>query len=112
LDTHQIAPAELLAQIAAGTPPAILDVRSQSEFRRGHLPGAAHAPFWRVARCARDLALEPADPVVVYCGHGPRAGLAAAVLRRVGFSNIRLLAGHWSKWYAAGLPSVSGPEAG
>ena len=43
------------------------------------------------------------DPVVVYCGHGPRAWMAGAVLRRHGFTNVSYLAGHFSKWRSGGL---------
>ena len=93
----------LLAQIEAGIAPTILDVRSQREFARGHVPGALHIPFWSVLTRMSEVATSPADPVVVYCGHGPRAYFAGAVLRASGFRRVMYLEGHMLKWRQAGL---------
>ncbi len=99
---------ELLAQIGSGTAPKVLDVRSGLEYRRGHVEGAQHIPFWTLPARLGDVEAANHDPVVVYCGHGPRAALAASVLRAGGFQNVTLLEGHWSGWTAAGLPEVKG----
>ena len=100
---QEIGPAELLALIDRGTAPLVLDVRSRAEFARGHVPGARHVPFWR-AQLDADAASDRDQPIVVYCGHGPRAAFAARALRRQGFSHVRLLRGHWSKWQRAKGP--------
>jgi rhodanese-related sulfurtransferase len=98
----------LLAEIDAGTAPAVLDVRSHSEFVRGHVPGALHVPFWKLPTRASDLRVSPAAPVVVYCGHGPRAYVAGAVLRALGFRRVLYLAGHMSRWKRDGLREETG----
>ena len=91
-----IQPADLEAQIAAGTGPAILDVRSALEYRRGHLPGARHLAFWRALEGT--VAVPREAPIVVYCGHGPRAWMAVAALRLRGFTNVGRLRGHMAAW--------------
>lgn len=96
-------PIELLAQIDSGQAPAILDVRSAWEFKRGHVPGAVHLPFWAVGAHVSDVRRRPGDPIVVYCGHGPRAWRAGGVLRRRGFTNVIYLTGHMHGWRQAGL---------
>lgn len=96
-------PEDLARQIAEGRVPAILDVRSRVEFRRGHVPGAVHLPFWLVPFRLADLPLRRGEPVVIYCGHGPRAWLAGAFLRRRGHQ-VRYLAGHMRAWIRQGLP--------
>jgi MFS family permease len=93
----------LLSQIDSNTAPTILDVRSVKEFADGHVPGALNIPFESVGARAHELPGPRQDPVVVYCGHGPRAWMAGAALRKSGFSNVIYLAGHFSKWRAAGL---------
>jgi rhodanese-related sulfurtransferase len=93
-----IDPAELARRIEEGRAPAIVDVRSGVEYRAGHVPGAVHIPFWSAPWRGREVPAQPDDEVVVYCGHGPRAMMAAAALRRLGFTNVRLLRGHWAKW--------------
>ncbi len=99
-----VAPADLLVLIREGRPPVVLDVRSDAEFAQGHVPGAIHIPFWQLPRRANDIPSRHGDPVVVYCGHGPRAWYAAAALRRCGFERVQLLEGHMSQWKRAGLP--------
>jgi hydroxyacylglutathione hydrolase len=95
---------ELTARIKAGTAPVILDVRSEWEFGRGHVPGATHVPFWKVAAHIDKIPAGRTDQVVVYCGHGPRAQWAAAALRKGGFENVVLLDGHWAGWVRDGRP--------
>jgi rhodanese-related sulfurtransferase len=93
----------LLRRIDAGTAPVILDVRSSAEFARGHVPGAQHIPFWRVSSQI-DQFRPPRDAeVVVYCGHGPRAFVAARALRRKGYTRVSFLEGHFSQWRRAGF---------
>jgi len=101
--SEEITAAALLAEIDAGTAPVIVDVRSRFEFRSGHVPGAAHVPFWMLRWRMRSIPARPSDRVVVYCGHGPRAWLAAQLLRRRGFTRIVGLTGQFSKWRSAGL---------
>jgi rhodanese-related sulfurtransferase len=95
---------DLLARISAGTAPAVLDVRSQVEFAQGHVPGALHIPFWKLLGGAPEVRLSRDEPLVVYCGHGPRAWMAGAALRRHGFRHVTYLEGHMSGWTRAGLP--------
>jgi hydroxyacylglutathione hydrolase len=102
-DRDEVPAAALLAQIDGGAAPIILDVRSGAEFRAGHVPGALHVPFWKVRVRVRSIPAASDDPVVVYCGHGPRAWFAGAVLRKCGFQRVSYLEGHFSRWRAAGL---------
>lgn len=91
--------------IDAGAAPVILDVRSGSEYAQGHVPGALNIPFWRIP--AADIPASLDDPLVVYCGHGPRAWIARGLLRRRGFRRVASLAGHMGNWRRAGLPEES-----
>ena len=96
-------PAQLLATLHSPGAPLVLDVRSRWEFTRGHIPHAVHVPFWLIP--VRLRGMESRDvPMVVYCGHGPRAWFARAVLRVNGFRHVALLEGHMSRWQREGLP--------
>ena len=101
---RSVEPDTLMQQIAAGTAPVIVDVRSAAEYGDGHVPGAIHLPFWQVGRRLQKLASMRELPVVVYCGHGPRAYIAGAALRRRGFRNVAYLAGHMKKSKEMNLP--------
>jgi rhodanese-related sulfurtransferase len=97
-----VAASDLLERINGATPPLILDVRSGAEFYTGHIPGSIHIPFWAVPWRAGELRVGADHPIVVYCGHGPRALFARAVLRRRGFTRVACLAGHMASWRQAG----------
>jgi rhodanese-related sulfurtransferase len=103
LPTH-ISATDLDQQIKSGTAPVIVDVRSAYEYRKGHIPGAIHMPFWQSFFLANDLTAPGDRPVVVYCQHGPRAGIARFALRQAGHADVRYLDGHMSGWEHAGLP--------
>jgi rhodanese-related sulfurtransferase len=101
-------PHDLSEAITAGTAPAILDVRSREEYAAGHLRGAMSMPFNEVGRRVRELDSFRDRPLVVYCGHGPRAWMAGVVLRRHRFGRITFLSGHMAAWRRAGLPEEKG----
>jgi len=93
---------ELSQQRAARTDLVVLDVRSAFEYRRGHVPGAIHLPFWAAA--FRPLRTAWTAPIVVYCGHGPRAWIAQTLLRWRGAENVCLLEGHMAGWRRSRFP--------
>jgi len=94
----------LAGRIADDDAPIVLDVRSDSEYDAGHVPGAIHIPFQSVASRYDELPGDKDQTVVVYCAHGPRAAWAARALRAAGYSDIVYLEGHMSAWKAAGRP--------
>lgn len=93
---------------------ALIDVREPAEFASGHLAGAINIPrgvleFQVDAHPAIANVTAPAlahrqRPLVLYCRTGGRAALAAASLQRLGFTNVRSLAGGIEAWIAAGRP--------
>lgn len=94
---------ELLRRIDGGETLRILDVRSEGEFAAGHVPGAVNVPFTQVLSRMDAVPGTSDDELIVYCGHGPRAYIAAAALRRGGWTRIVYPSGHWAAWQAAGL---------
>jgi len=95
---------ELLAQIQKGQAPLIIDVRSSFEYQASHVPGAIHIPFWTAFTTDKLDSYKKTEPVVLYCEHGPRAGIAKLAISLSGFENISYLAGHMTAWKKAGLP--------
>jgi len=100
----RVTPEALLAAIDTGTAPVIVDVRTRREYASGHVPGAIHVPFYTLLVRQDDVPGPRERPVVVYCGHGPRAGVARLALRLAGFTDVRYLDGHMSGWKRRGLP--------
>ena len=104
MTTADVTAEEVLRQIGKADAPLILDVRSRAEYDAGHIPGAVNLPFWTIPFRASSLPARRGDPVVVYCGHGPRAQLALAALRLQGFTRVACLAGHWAEWRRSQRP--------
>lgn len=95
---------QLLAQIENAQAPIIVDVRSSAEFKSGHVPGAIHIPFWTAFTTDKLEGYKKTDEVVLYCEHGPRAGIAKLAISLSGFDKISYLAGHMTAWKKAALP--------
>jgi phage shock protein E len=95
---------EVTELIKSGTAPVILDVRSEEEFAKGHIPGAINISHTEVGARMSEISLSKSDQVIVHCQSGGRARLAQAVLDKNGFTNLRDLDGHWQVWSASGLP--------
>ena len=98
-----ISPAALIDRIGRGEIPAVLDVRSPGEFAAGHVPGAFNVPFTSVLAGSNDVRANKSAPLVIYCGHGPRAWLTGEALRWRGWTHIVYLRGHMAAWRRAGL---------
>ncbi len=97
-------PQELQKQIKLKKPPTVIDVRSSFEFKNGHVPGAIHAPTWKILLRLARIPSEKNAALVVTCEHGPRAQLAKGLLGAFGYQNVVLLEGHMASWRQAGRP--------
>lgn len=97
-------PEELCQRIASGRPPAVVDVRTGIEWRRGHIPGALHLPTWKLLLGLARLPSERQTEMVVTCELGPRAAMVKGLLALLGYRNVTLLTGHMARWRRSGLP--------
>jgi len=82
-----------------------LDVRKQEEWEAGHMPGARHVFLGELP--GRLDELDASQPVATYCASGFRASIAASLLRRHGFGDVRNVPGSWKAWRAAGHPTAT-----
>lgn len=94
---------DLKELLARNTPPHLIDVRDHDEFRSGHIEGAQHI---YVGQIEERLASIPEGAVVTYCASGRRALVAAAALKRLGRTDVRVCWGSMKAWRAAGYPVV------
>jgi hydroxyacylglutathione hydrolase len=79
----------------------IVDVRGQSEWDEGRIPGARHAFLGDLLEKLGDL---PKDtPMAMQCQSGSRSAIAASLLEANGFTNVANLKGGIDGWRAAGL---------
>ena len=74
----------------------ILDVRSDKEFKGGHLKNAVHIPISELM--IRHKELDPAKETIIYCHSGFRSRSAGNVLVSKGFTKERNMAAGISGW--------------
>ena len=84
----------------------IVDVREKDEWDQGHIPDAVH-----MSRGSIEFDIEEQVPdlnamIVCHCGGGGRSALAAESLQKIGYKNVRSMAGGFKAWKAAGLPTT------
>ena len=82
----------------------LVDVREESEWARGHLPGAEHLGKGVIERDIEQRIPDPNAEIVLYCGGGFRSALAADALQKMGYTNVWSMAGGFRDWRDKGLP--------
>jgi len=97
----QVEPADIADRVRNGEV-TVIDVRAESEWDAGHLPGVVNIPLGSLPGRLDEI---PADrPVVLQCQGGGRSAIATSILQANGFSDAANLAGGFRAWKAAGLP--------
>jgi rhodanese-related sulfurtransferase len=82
----------------------LVDVREESEWNAGHIPGAVHLGKGVIERDVEQKIPDPGKEIVLYCGGGFRSALAAENLARMGYTNVISMDGGWRGWKEAGYP--------
>ncbi len=89
---------------ARGERAVLIDVREEHEWEAGRLPGSLHLGKGVIERDIEQHFPDRSSPIVCYCGGGYRSVLACENLQRMGYRDVRSLAGGYRGWVAAGLP--------
>ncbi len=95
---------DVRARQASGETFVLVDVREESEFANGHIPGALHLGKGVIERDVEAKIPDPATPLVLYCGGGFRSALAADALQKMGYTNVISMDGGWRAWTEKRLP--------
>jgi rhodanese-related sulfurtransferase len=86
----------------------LIDVREESEFAAGHIPGAIHLGKGIIERDVEQKFPDPAAPLVLYCGGGFRSALAADNLQKMGYTNVISMDGGMRGWREKKYPETKG----
>jgi rhodanese-related sulfurtransferase len=99
----EVSPAEAAAK-AKGDEAVIVDVRENEEWDEEHIEGATHFSRGTIELEIEEKFPDPNAMIICHCGGGGRSALAAESLQRMGYKNVRSMAGGLKAWKAAGLP--------
>ena len=107
--TARITAATLAELRQSDTPPVVVDVRTEQEWRTKRIDGSISIPLNRLAELSSEI---PAGIAVVHCAGGYRSSVAASLLARDGRTELYDLVGGLAAWEAARLPVTTGASRG
>ncbi len=84
----------------------LVDTREDSEWARGHIPGAIHLSKGIIERDIERAIPDKEAAIILYCGGGFRSALAADNLQKMGYHNVISMDGGWRGWTEAGFPVI------
>lgn len=86
----------------------VIDVSSQAEFEKGHVPGARHLLPSQVDPENKELAKSRETPVALVCRNGQASAQVAQKLKKAGFAKVFWLDGGIAAWSEAQMPLARG----
>lgn len=103
---RQVSPTEL-TMLVNRQDGVVVDIRSEDEFKKGHITGARQITASQIAeQKLAGLEKQKDAPIIVVCQAGMTAQKSAAVLAKQGFTNVAVLQGGMGAWSSASLPVV------
>jgi len=84
----------------------LIDVRTEPEYRQGHLPEAVLIDIKQSNFTDEVSKLNKSKPVFVYCGSGIRSEKAVKILNELDFQEVYELESGFGEWAKAGKPFV------
>src|SRR3954469_22944592 len=99
----EISPDEAQAQMERGDA-VLIDVREKEDWREDHAKGAKHLGRGMIELEIEEQVPDLKTPIICYCGGGSRSALVTESLQKMGYENVRSMAGGFRAWKEAGLP--------
>jgi rhodanese-related sulfurtransferase len=105
----EISPADARKQVESGA--LLIDVRDDEDWREGHAERATHLSRGLIELEIEEQVSDLTKPIICYCGGGSRSALVAESLQKMGYKNVRSIAGGMRAWKEQGLPTSQPPTA-
>ncbi len=102
---HECTVADVKRRVDAGELLHLIDVREESEYASGRIPGAIHLSKGVIERDIEQEFPDVSAELILYCGGGYRSALAADTLQKMGYTNVISMDGGWRGWTDAGYPT-------
>ena len=92
-----IEPDELAMDIPHDHKLEVIDVRKPGEFEAGHVKGAVNIPLDTLTDTAIVASIEDDNNLYIHCAGGYRSVIAASLLKKQGYHNLRNVLGGYGK---------------
>lgn len=97
-----ISTGQLSNYIAGNEEFILLDIRTEAEYKAGHIKGAQWFPRGNIEFYIQDLITDPDAKVVLYCRSGGRSALSTLTMKGMGYTHVVDLDGGFKEWIAQG----------
>ena len=101
---------EVKDQLDHGARLMFIDIREDHEVAVGSAAGSVHLGRGILERDVETLEPDKQAAIVLYCGGGYRSALAADSLKKMGYTNVKSMAGGIRAWREAALPIDNSPK--
>lgn len=88
----------------------VLDVRKPAEYDAGHVRGAINLPLSNMTDTLQLAQVSDEHNLYIHCAGGYRSVIAASLLKREGFHNMRNVLGGWAKMKAIDTLPIVKPQ--
>ena len=68
--------------------PLVIDVRTEPEWKEGHLEGAIRIPYEKIGEEIGRVAPDKKAKIILYCRTGRRSGIALDTLKNLGYEGV------------------------
>jgi thioredoxin 1 len=102
---------EQFKELTAQNNGILLDVRTKSEFKNGHLPEAGNLNYYALDFRKKLILLPRNQPIYLYCNTGYRSEKAAEILIENGYTDVYNLQHGIMEWELLNLPVIMEPDA-
>jgi rhodanese-related sulfurtransferase len=85
----------------------LIDVREADDFAKEHAQGVVHLSKGVLELKIEERAPDMSTEIICYCGGGSRSALAVDNLQKMGYSNVKSMAGGLKSWKEQGLATSS-----
>ncbi len=102
---REISPNDAALELGCGAA-TLIDVRADEDWNAGHARGAKHLKRGEIEVEIEEEVPDLDQRIICYCGGGSRSALVAESLQKMGYRNVRSMAGGFRAWKAAGLPTL------
>jgi adenylyltransferase/sulfurtransferase len=102
----EITPSEVARLMKDGEDLVLIDCRTPEEYEAARIAGAMLVPLQELSVRVGELRQFEERPIVVHCHKGKRSMTVTAVLRELGFENVRSMSGGIHRWSEDVDPSV------
>ncbi len=102
----EISPSDAREQAESGRA-VLIDVREDEDWREDHAKGAKHLTRGSIELEIEEQVPDLKTPIICYCGGGSLSALVTESLQKMGYENVRSMAGGFRAWKEAGLPGAA-----